>query len=535
MKYICLIIISALWLCGCAERSVSDMHLDAAEALIQRDPVAAQAYLDSLNTALPQAFIEPAAQARYILLDTYCKYRNYEPFPDDSLISVAEPHILQQGSHHDKMLCLYLHGYILMRLDDNRQSMLKLKAALDEGLACKDHLMLGQIYTCLSVLCGELLDDDQILYAEKALEHYLIVGREPYIVDSQMNIGIAKLNYGQNEQEILEIFRKVRVRALELNDTIRLAKCYRFLAETEMDLGMMDSACVHYEMARKDYHARFVARDYDQLAFIYASLNRKDSAFVLLTQAEPLASSPVDYSFHLQTAVNVYNTLGEYAMSKDYYTKRFHDLDSAYSDRLRNTVSVEQRDYVEQKLEVSKKENLYYQILLGGSAVLLLLALFLYNKKKRKTKALSTQLVAKTENEQRLQQIRQVHEARIEQLENVRKDAVYHIKTSEVGSKLYQALSGETVFAEEDWQALTQLFKELLPVFSDTFLVENSIGESEWKICMLVKLEFKPKEIAVILRRTVSTVSSVTNRLYKKKFPDSQGGSREWSDYIRSL
>lgn len=179
-------------------------------------------------------------------------------------------------------------------------------------------------------------------------------------------------------------------------------------------------------------------------------------------------------------------------------------------------------------MERTKDKVLWYRIIIAVGSTLLLFLIRLYIAQKRNNKTL-------TEREQKLREKQQENEERIEQLECARRDAVYNIKKSEVGQKLYNASTGETVFEEQDWFFLSQLFKELLPKFSDTLLLEKSLGDTEWRICMLLKLDFKPKDISIIMNRALSTISSINNRVYKRVFDSAEGGSKEWIEYIKSL
>ena len=347
MKTLYLIISMILMVSSCAD-SEMQKQLKNIEPLIMQDPKVAQLTLDSIHEAEPLALQAPAEMAQYLLLDTYCKYRTNEKIPNDSLISIAEDYFLQHGTHHEKMLSLFLHGYVLRKNKQQSESILKYKAALDEGVECNDHFMLGQIYTGLVFLCGEIMDDDQIDFSEKALEHYMIVGREPYILDSEINIGMAKLNYNTFTEEALEILQKAKDRAIIYNDTLILAKCYKLLAEAEMKMGKFDSAYYYYQHTIQDLHSQLGCRNCDLMAYVCASLGMRDSALAYLDRAERMAKSKVASRIHWNFAAHVYNQLGDSGKANTYYSKQVHDLKSNFKEKLSNTVAKEQRDYVEQ-------------------------------------------------------------------------------------------------------------------------------------------------------------------------------------------
>jgi hypothetical protein len=60
------------------------------------------------------------------------------------------------------------------------------------------------------------------------------------------------------------------------------------------------------------------------------------------------------------------------------------------------------------------------------------------------------------------------------------------------------------------------------------------MSELEYQVCLLVKLRVPPKDIATVLARDTSTISTVRSRLYKKVF-GRKGGAKEWDDFILSI
>jgi hypothetical protein len=60
------------------------------------------------------------------------------------------------------------------------------------------------------------------------------------------------------------------------------------------------------------------------------------------------------------------------------------------------------------------------------------------------------------------------------------------------------------------------------------------MSELEYQVCQLIKLRVAPSDMAVVLARDASTISTVRSRLYKKVF-GRKGGAREWDDFILSI
>ena len=60
------------------------------------------------------------------------------------------------------------------------------------------------------------------------------------------------------------------------------------------------------------------------------------------------------------------------------------------------------------------------------------------------------------------------------------------------------------------------------------------MSELEYQTCLLIKLRVAPKDIAAVLMRDVSTISTVRSRLYYKVF-GRKGGTREWDEFVYSI
>lgn len=60
------------------------------------------------------------------------------------------------------------------------------------------------------------------------------------------------------------------------------------------------------------------------------------------------------------------------------------------------------------------------------------------------------------------------------------------------------------------------------------------LSEMNHQMCLLVKADFKPVEIARILCRDKSTINSTRRRLYERVF-DEKGSPSQWDEFIRNI
>ena len=133
-----------------------------------------------------------------------------------------------------------------------------------------------------------------------------------------------------------------------------------------------------------------------------------------------------------------------------------------------------------------------------------------------------------------LQQIREEHDDRPQPIRN----AIERIENEYFSSQDYQTLqrrisTGQRL-KEEDWSNIEEQMKKVYPGFTSQLRMLYPMSELEYQTSLLIKLRIAPTDIAAVLSRDVSTISTVRSRLYKKVF-GRKGGAREWDDFILSM
>lgn len=139
---------------------------------------------------------------------------------------------------------------------------------------------------------------------------------------------------------------------------------------------------------------------------------------------------------------------------------------------------------------------------------------------------------------QRLQlQLQQIQEVRQERPQTVRQ-AIETVETAFFASDDYDQLQHRITngqrLKEADWQEIEGYVRKVYPGFISQLRGLYAMSELEYQVCLLIKLRIAPSDIAAVLVRDVSTISTVRSRLYKKVFGE-KGGSREWDDFILSI
>ena len=134
----------------------------------------------------------------------------------------------------------------------------------------------------------------------------------------------------------------------------------------------------------------------------------------------------------------------------------------------------------------------------------------------------------------RLQQIKEEHDERPQSV----RQAMETVESAFFASDDYLALQHRMTtgqrLKEEDCKAIETLLKTVYPGFCSQLRNLYPMSELEYQTCLLIKLRIAPTDIAAVLARDVSTISTVRSRLYKKVFSQ-KGGAKEWDDFLLSI
>ncbi len=215
-----------------------------------------------------------------------------------------------------------------------------------------------------------------------------------------------------------------------------------------------------------------------------------------------------------------------------YYWHSADDIANEWSEEIREIVAAELHKGQGERHSymLSRKERQQANMIHGfvfstiGIVVLLLLITriaFYYRKDKRRLQL-------------QLQQIQEVQQERPQ----VVKQAIESVETVYFASDEYQALqrriaTGE-ILKDDDWNNIESQVRKIYPGFSSQLRNLYAMSELEYQVCLLIKLRVAPSDMAVVLARDASTISTVRSRLYKKVFGQ-KGGAREWDEFLLSI
>lgn len=175
----------------------------------------------------------------------------------------------------------------------------------------------------------------------------------------------------------------------------------------------------------------------------------------------------------------------------------------------------------ERKLLSSNQRLLYIIIILVLASIAIVMHYMMTVKRKQQL-------------EQQLRELQEIRNSRPQSVVNAMKEVEDGFFQSEYYLNLRRKIEAKSNFSLNEWEKLEQELKGVYPDFSAALYRIPSISKTEYHVCLLIKVRATPTEIAGVLKKEPSTISSMRGRLYHKVF-DKDGGAKEWDEFILSL
>ena len=173
--------------------------------------------------------------------------------------------------------------------------------------------------------------------------------------------------------------------------------------------------------------------------------------------------------------------------------------------------------------KLRKENHLFLYIIIGMALVAAAVMAYAHRLRQRKR-----------EVERKLAEIEEEHALR----PTLVADAMRQVETEFYQSDYYIALRRRIEaggnLSPQEWQELEQRLKSVYPRFSSSLYGLFNLSPSEYQMCLLLKVRTSPAEIAAVLKRDKSTISTMRRRLYKKVF-GKEGSGKDWDEFIQSL
>lgn len=108
------------------------------------------------------------------------------------------------------------------------------------------------------------------------------------------------------------------------------------------------------------------------------------------------------------------------------------------------------------------------------------------------------------------------------------------IATTDIYKSIQNHIKRDKVINAQEWKELDAMINREIIDFKTNLYSYYNISPHEYHICMLIRLEFSPTDIATLLGCTTSAVSKARKRLQEKFFSD-EGTPKDFDIFIKAL
>ncbi|MDE6000630.1 MAG: hypothetical protein K2H04_11265 [Bacteroidaceae bacterium] len=133
-----------------------------------------------------------------------------------------------------------------------------------------------------------------------------------------------------------------------------------------------------------------------------------------------------------------------------------------------------------------------------------------------------------------LQQIHEEHNERPQQVRQAIVSVEWAFFSSDEYKALQQRIATGMLLEKKEWDEIEALLKKVYPGFTSQLRSLYVMSELEYQTCLLIKLRIAPRDMALVMNRDMSIISTVRSRLYQKVF-GRKGGAREWDNFVLSI
>ena len=379
MRHYISIIILALCLVACNRHSKHWETLMQVETFIVQRPDSALAVLEHINISELKGKEE---RARYALLYTQAKDKNYIDETDLSLICEAQKYYKESDNVRYRFLSLYYYGRVLCNNSDFHKAIIAYTEA--EALLEKlgDENLSGLLYVQIGNIYRDFHEYNKSLEAYKsAYYHYSIVGLEPHMSYALLDIGIAYWNVANTTIAEEYIIKSLRL-AESMNDEYLERICYENLVVLYDEIDEIEKCKTMVAILNDRFdRSLFSSVCLASMANHYARTQNLEHADNFLAEAWKKAHNKSDsIALYFQSA-NIMKTIGDIDKALNYFEDGIILQNDKLHIAMQQPIVSIQKDYFQNQAEYNSyrlKKNLQIYVTLSIIVFLILLIVFMY-------------------------------------------------------------------------------------------------------------------------------------------------------------
>ena len=570
VRDILLAVVAVMIVVACGEsRHISDTHKQA-EAVMQEHPDSALTLLKAIN---PDELTTDRGRAMHALLLSQAYDKNYIDLTDDSLIAIAVDYFAPTNEHHYAMLAHYYHAVVNFNANELAISSISCLEAEKHALDMNNHQYLGMIYSLMMYIHNYSYNfDEELICAQKSLEHFQKHGDEKYIGNALISLAEAYNNTYKFPKSI-KTFDEAIEFGLQHKDSVLIGCSLLKRAHVNMHINDYAAAKENIITAVTKYNQTIDGVSCGNLAKIFSTEAKFDSALYYLRLGERIMVSVLDSS-------SVAKGWTEYYLQQNEQTKAIKKINERSKIQNKTILQVwqqavvkSQRDYLnvknEKVLAEKQSQKLRFLLVIIALGVVVLYAVF-YGMHAKLRNRLQLERLKNVINERdylenqvlttrskisiaesklnqeigekaiiaaelaALQNTLSLYEKQIQIQKEHRRKAEETIASSVILQKLYDIANSNKNADEKIWTELNDFIISQYPQFKINIYSLYHISEIEYRVCMLIKCQIPPTDISRLINRSKESVSSIRRRLYYK-FLNKKGSPQDFDQFILSL
>ena len=529
-----------LSLCACGDRTAQRM-LDRAENVINETPSEAIAVLDSIG----DDGLSRSQRMRHLLLLTNAQNKCDTVFRSDSIQRLLVDYYESHGTANERMLAHYLLGRAYYDMGEMPMSLNAYQLALADTTGTeKDYYLLTRIHAQISnIFFQQNLIDDQLKHIDLSVKYALLSNDSVGAILNKSQKAIAYERKGEldsalyfSQQSSMQAkacgYKELSAGILGGTVTLLVEKDSLDKAKTFMDIYEAESGFFdnnhdiaegreiyyytkgRYYLAKEKYDsAEFCFRKELREGLDFNNQNAASRGLALLFQKTHQPDSAAKYALY------------SYAMNDSVYahmaTEEVERMKAMY-------------DYSYHRRMAEQKENEAYKnrnaaIFFGMLFLLCLLAVYVivqhikrYKREADERERLLLFRLAELENQLTIKEIKDVEKELFD--------------SPLINTFRMMAKSSTEKATREEWSQLRSLLRDKLPSFWNKLQeCKPPLRMEEVDVCLLIRLQFKAKEIANLTGMSPQSISNIRRRLLPRVFHQSEGGSKEFDRLIMKL
>lgn len=352
--------------------------LDVAEGMMVERPDSSLVILDGIAI---DDIGSRRLRAKYALLLTQAKDKNYIDETDATLINEAVEYYEESDNVRYKFLSHYYHGRILFNKGDYTHAIIAYTQAEELLSKLNDNYLAGLLYSEIGNIYSLFYDYNKwLIAAQQAYDHYSQTDLEYHKAYALHNIGLAYLNLDESEKAE-EYINHALQSAVELDDKQLVATCYENLTVLYDMVGDYERCGNIINITQDKANQPTSSGYFSAVANYYAGINDYKRAEVYLNRAWNAATDINDsINMYFQSA-NTLKLMGQTDKALQYIDKGLHIQKKQLHSAIQQPIVSAQKEYFHNQSKLNSyrlKKNTQIYVSLFVVALLCIVVIVMY-------------------------------------------------------------------------------------------------------------------------------------------------------------